>query len=827
MEILKLNGDWQLSRKGEEQAIPARVPGCVHTDLLAAGKIDEPFYRNNEEKLLAIGETDWLYRRKFSVPEDVLNQDHIFLRCKGLDTLASITINGYLVGRADNMYRSWEFDLNGVLKKGNNIIEIYFAAPLPYLRKKEQEFFLPAWSVGDHRLNGGGWLRKQPSNFGWDWGPKMVTLGIWRDIEIIAYNTARIDDLSVWQDHSVPSVVKLAVKIKIKEEPAEQLKVSYRLVFKGEELNRGDIGLNGQHTTLQMIVEHPKLWWPNGLGEQPLYHLQLELANQEGVILDRAEKRLGLRKLELILEDDQWGQSFKFAVNGIDFFAKGANWIPADTFVARLDRADYQRLLTSAADVNMNMLRVWGGGIYEDDSFYDICDELGLCVWQDFMFACGTYPTFDDDFMANVKAEAEQNIKRIRGHACLALWCGNNEIEMGIAAEQWDPEKIKMSWTDYQKLFDHLLPALVKELDPTTAYWPGSPHSPKGKREDFSNPAWGDAHIWDIWHGKKPFEWYRTCHHRFNSEFGFQSFPEPKTVYTYTEPQDRNIASYVMEHHQRSGIGNTTIIQYLLDWFRLPGTFEDLLWTSQILQGIGVKYAVEHWRRGMPRGMGTLYWQLNDCWPVASWSSLDWYGRWKALHYLAGRFYAPLLISGVEDSESGTVEIHLTSDLLDEQAAEAKWLLTDVTGQLIDSGSKQVNILAGKSQLLDTLDLKLALTDYGCRNLLLWLDLMVDGKSVSDNLVLFAKPKHLELVDPEISVVFAQNGHNLYQLSLTARKPALWTWLELVDIDARLSDNFLHLFPEKEVTITIQATEELTVNQLKERLVIRSLFNTY
>jgi beta-mannosidase len=493
--------------------------------------------------------------------------------------------------------------------------------------------------------------------------------------------------------------------------------------------------------------------------------------------------------------------------------------------VTRLTRDHYTQLLESAAAANMNMLRVWGGGIYEAEVFYDLCDEFGICIWQDFIFSCATYPAFDDEFMADVKIEAQENVRRIRHHPCLALWCGNNELEQGLVADEWTEST--MSWEDYGKLFDTLLPSVVAELDPQTDYWPGSPHSPRGHRWDWLNPKWGDSHLWQVWHGKEPFEWYRTAQHRFNSEFGFQSFPEPQTVHTYTEPGDRNVTSYVMEHHQRSGIGNTTIMQYMLDWFKLPTAFEMTLWLSQILQGLGIKYAVEHWRRGMPRGMGTLYWQLNDCWQVASWSSIDYFGRWKALHYMARRFYAPLLVSGLEDMNAGTVEIHVTSDLGEVVSGKVNWTLTDIAGQIIDNDSQPVTLAPRQNQLVQTLECREQIQKHGKRNLLLWLELTVDGEVVSSNLVSFARPKHLELHHPEIKIELKSLADGAYKVNLSAEKPALWAWLEVSGQAAHFSDNFFHLLPGKPVSITVSTEAPLTQETIKERLVVRSLVDTY
>ncbi|MEZ4720055.1 MAG: glycoside hydrolase family 2 protein [Caldilineaceae bacterium] len=523
-------------------------------------------------------------------------------------------------------------------------------------------------------------------------------------------------------------------------------------------------------------------------------------------------------------EDDQWGESFCFAVNGVPFFAKGANWIPADTFATRLTPADYARLIDDAVAANMNMLRVWGGGIYEDDVFYDLCDERGICIWQDFIFACATYPTFDPEWMASVRAEAEDNVRRIRHHACLALWCGNNELEQGLVGDEWTAHT--MSWEDYSRLYDQMLPAIVHELDPDTDYWPCSPHSPRGDRRDFNNPNWGDAHLWSVWHGRQPFEWYRTCEHRFNSEFGFQSFPEPRTVRTYTAPEDRNITSFVMEHHQRSGIGNSTIIHYMLDWFRLPTDFDMTLWLSQILQGMAIKYAVEHWRRAMPRGMGTLYWQLNDCWQVASWSSIDYFGNWKALHYMARHFFAPLLISGLEDLDKGTVEIHVTSDLAAPVDATVRWVLTDLAGTEIARRESPVTVGPRADHLVETLALRNWLDEFDARGLLLWLELDVDGVTVATNLVNFARPKHLELPEPTITAVVTPAGAG-YDVTLETDRPSLWTWLELTDVPARYSDNFIHLRPGAPVTVHVEPSGDLNRAEFAWQLRVRSLKDTY
>jgi len=835
-----LNGEWSVSAESREP-IPARVPGCVHADLLAAGVIDDPYFRDNEDRMQWIGETDWTYARRFTVPAEFIAHDRVFLRCDGLDTLAAITLNGREVARADNMYRTWEFDVKDALVAGENVIEIRFASALAYIRERQRQRGLPGWCP-PREPRGRAWMRKEPCNFGWDWGPVLITCGIWRDISLLVFDTARLTDIRILQDHETPGEVTLSINTTAEATRPAELAIKITVSLDGKDVavsvrsdesdmsDMSDLSdLSDPNSKLKtqnskLTLSSPQLWWPNGLGAQPLYEVTVELLH-DGAVIDSITKRIGLRALELQREEDKWGESFRFAVNGVPFFAKGANWIPADAILPRLTRVDYARLLGSAADANMNMLRVWGGGIYEQEWFYDLCDELGICVWQDFMFACSTYPTFDDDFLRNVRAEQEDVVCRLRHHPCLALWCGNNELEMGLVGQAWNEQQ--MGWEDYSRLFDTMLPDTVRSLDPDRAYWPGSPHSPRGDRHDHGNPNWGDAHLWDVWHGKKPFEWYRTCEHRFASEFGFQSFPEPKTVCAYTAPEDYNITSYVMEHHQRSGIGNTTIVSYMLDWFRLPANFEMTLWLSQVLQGMAMKYAVENWRRHMPRTMGTLYWQLNDCWPVASWSSIDYFGRWKALHYLAKAFYAPLLVSGVEDTEAGTVELHVTSDLREPKAGMLAWSLTDLAGKPLAGAELPVAIDPLTNTLVTTLELSCELLQYGARNLLLWLELTVAGQRVSTNLVTFARPKHLELTDPGITATIEPAEVGAFTVTLAAERPALWTWLELERDEARFSENFINLRPGHLAVISVTPAAPISLDRIREQLRVRSLVDTY
>ncbi len=811
-QILSLNGSWNLFKSQEQSAIPATVPGCVHTDLLANKLLENPFYRDNELQQMWVGETDWSYSRSFSVGAELLSHDRVLLKCHGLDTIATLYVNGNLLGHADNMFRTWEYDVKSQLHEGENTLEIQFAAPMPYVRRMDAEKGLMAGWVEPMRINSGAWIRKEPCNFGWDWGPKMPTSGIWRDIELVAFDMARLTDVSIQQEHH-EGRVSLNFKIAAEQVTSDTLSAVITISKNNKVVANQSIVFTGDLAEASLAIPNPELWWVHNFGEQTLYTVEVVLQNADRKLLDSSSKKVGLRTLTLERHADEWGESFYFACNGVPFFAKGADWIPASPYPGEV--VNYKQFIQATADANMNMLRVWGGGIYEEDIFYDLCDEYGIAIWQDFMFACGTYPSFDAEFMANVKAEAEDNIKRLRHHACMALWCGNNEIEQGMPDPSW---KKTMSWEDYSRLFDELLANLVRELAPQTAYWPGSPHTPLGDREDHRSPESGDTHLWDVWHGKMPFEWYHTRLDRFVSEFGFQSFPEPQTVAEFTLPEDRNITSYVMEHHQRSGIGNSTIIHYLLDWYRLPTSFESTIWLSQILQGMAMKYAVEHWRRNMPRSMGALYWQLNDMWPAPSWASVDWKGNWKALHYMARRFNLPLMVSGVPDWEKDTVQIHVTNDRRTQQNAKVDYTITDAQGNTLAQSSFDVTIPAGTTECVKTVDMSQWVDQRSSRDVVVWLQLHADGEPVSEDLALFCRPKHLDLKQPKITSTVRPTVAGEYDVELVTDATALYVWLELAD--AKFGDNFVHLRPNMPKVIHVAASD---IANLK----VKSLFDTY
>lgn len=826
MNKISLNGTWT-ARGVKHKNIQAEVPGCIHTDLMASGIIDDPYYRDNEARQMWVGETDWTYERDFHIDKDLLEETSVKLVCLGLDTISKITINNKEIGKTDNMFRSWEFDIKDVLKIGSNHISIHFYSALKYAKKQNDERWLWTSGLDFERMEGSNRLRKMHSNFGWDWGPKCVTCGIWRDIEIKAYSEPKIEDLHVVQTH-LENKVALGINISLKDYDGSFHKARVQIGFEGKEISSMSVNVSTEKTFVEMEIANPKLWWPSNMGKQNLYDVEVLLFDEKGQKTDTKKTRIGLRTLILERKKDEWGESFRFKVNGVSFFAKGANWIPIDTFVTRGSDEFYRQLLSDAKQANMNFIRVWGGGIYEPEIFYEICDELGLCVWQDFMFACSAYPAYDENFMHNVKHEVIENIVRLRNHPCIALFCGNNEIEHDHKGAINETGKAgAMTWAEYEALFDELIKQAVEKHAPDICYWPSSSHTPGGNRLEPNDATKGDAHLWQVWHGRQPFEWYRTCKHRFISEFGFQSFPEPKVVNSFTLPEDRNVSSYIMEHHQRSLIGNDAIMQYMLSWFKLPNDFDMLMWLSQILQGMAIKYAIEHWRRNMPQTMGAIYWQLNDCWPAASWSSIDYLGNWKALHYMTKRFFSPILISILEDTKSKKCEIHLTNDRLTKIEGVAKWSLYTLQGDCVCKGHIKCEMGKNATGLIGELDFAEESSKYGKRNLILFVSYIEKGKIISQNTAYFVRPKHLMLEAPEIKISVTKVKECEFVVQLSSNRPALWVWAEVKDIVCRFSDNFFDMIPNLQKEILIETSIDLDVDSINKALKINCLTDTY
>lgn len=807
--LQSLKGQWQCQEAGTTDVFEAQVPGNIFTDLQVANRLPDPYFRDNERKVQWVGEKNWLYSQTFEVAPEMLAWNTVELVCEGLDTFATIMLNGEVLAQTDNMYRSWIFSVKDKVHIGENRLEIRFDSPLPYIRRKSAEKMLPEWK-GPYEEAGRAYVRKQASSFGWDWGPVLVTCGIWKDIYLRGSNI-RLDDVHILQHHTESQDrVKVEVNGFVTGEFADaQLELSAQITFQEQVIAEATTSIEAGGACLNFEVENPQLWYPNGMGAQPLYGVNVTLKDASGNVVDTWQRRIGLRTLRLQRKKDQYGESFYFEANGLPFFAKGTNWIPGDGLISEFK--DYRKMLQAAADAHNNMIRVWGGGIYESDEFYDICDELGLCVWQDFLFACANYPGFDPVFLENVRLEAEENVRRIRHHASLALWCGNNELELGLVgsiATAWNG-----TWDDYMPIFDTLLPEVVSKCDPQRDYWTASPHTPTN-RKDANDPTAGDAHLWTVWHKREPFEWYRTSFHRFVSEFGFQSFPEPRTINTFTLPEDHALDSEVMKIHQRSLVnkesGNFVIRDYGLMWFTSPPNFEAAIWQSQILQALAMQYAVEHWRRNMPRCMGALYWQLNDCWQVASWSSLDYFGRWKALHYVSKRFFAPVLVSGVEDSKHYTLDLHLTTDEATPFSGKVKWEVFHLNGTRLAAGYEPISNQAPMSAAkVGVLEFKEIVREHQPKNLLIFLSAIRDnGEKVAENIATFLKPKDMKLPSPSIEVSAAETDTHSFDITLKSASPALWVWLTHESLDLKCSDNFFHLAPNQPKTIQVKINAE-------------------
>ncbi len=819
-----LHGTWQFRKVGDADWLPATVPGGVHTDLLALGHIPDPFVRDNENSVQWVAEHDWEYRRLFTVAPPLFEEQKIFLVCDGLDTLAEVWLNGQLLGETANMFRRYSWPVETFLRPGENELHIVFHSPLAFIRARQAE--QPLRGGGD--IAGGPHLRKAPYQWGWDWGPKLPTIGIWKDIRLEGFSIARLNNILIRQNHA-DGQVGLSATVSLETWQEADLLVSLQIASpegQTQTVRAAPDRCAGPTPgcTLQTLIHNPQLWWPNGYGAQPLYEAEIALWQGE-TLLDRRVFQIGLRTLALRREPDEWGESFQFVVNGVPIFAKGANWIPPDSFPTRLNDDHLEWLLGSAAEAHMNMLRAWGGGYYPDDRFYDLCDRYGILVWQDFIFACGIYPD-DQTFLENVRQEAVENVRRLRHHPSLALWCGNNEMEEGWVDWEWDDpadpanQRLKAA---YDRLFHHVLPAIIATEDPDRPYWPSSPSS--GIPFDHPNsPARGDMHYWEVWHGRKPFRAYRQQYPRFMSEFGFQSLPPLATIQTYAPPEEQNITSYIMEHHQRSPSGNGLMIAQMTDSFRLPKDFPSLVYVSMVLQAEGIRYGVEHWRRNRQRVAGTLYWQLDDCWPVASWSSIDYFGRWKALHYLARRFYAPLLLSIEENGLR--MDLHLTSDLLQPWTGRVLWRLERLDGHILEQKELAATAAPQCNTRLCSLDFLGRLSDAEVRHTVLIAELWQADVLIGQSLATFVPNKHLALTKPRLQweVEDEQAGRALIRLRTASL--ARFVELSLSGADAVFSDNYFDLSPNRERRVSVPLPDGWDLNQLRTALQVRSLYES-
>ncbi len=796
---IDLGGAWRMHAVGESQWHDAHVPGSVYADLIADGTMPDPFWRDNELSAFERMKQDYVYRRTFDASADDLAHAHVELVFEGLDTLAHILLNGQEIAFADNMHITWCFDVKRLLHEGENMLEVRFTSPVLYCSQRAEDS--PGWETSD-ATPGFRHLRKAHCMFGWDWGPRLPDAGIWRPVYLRLWDAARLENALILQHHE-DDAVTLSIRPEILGEAAWSADIA---APDGTMLTIAE----NRAAEQSVRIDQPQLWWPNGLGSQPLYRVTVRLSGG-----DSQSWRIGLRTMTISREKDEWGEEFCHVVNGVKVFAMGADYVPEDSILSRVTPDRTRRLLTDCKAAHFNTIRVWGGGYYPDDAFFDACDELGLMVWQDLAYACAFYD-LTDDFERSVRIETAQNVARIRHHASLALICGNNEMEMFVANANhalvnhrtWEfvptyPHHI----TDYVKLFEYVLPPIVRENAPQTFWWPASPSS-GGCFDSPNDENRGDAHYWDVWHGEKPFTDYRKHFFRYASEFGFQAFPCLKTVEAFTLPEDRNIFSRVMERHQRNEAANGKILSYLSQTFRYPNNFDDLLLASQLMQAEAIRYGVEHWRRYRGRCMGAVIWQLNDVWPVASWSSIDYFGRWKALHYAAKRFFAPVMISAEEHGEldqhpriityhpepvERSFRLNVCNETMQAVTGEVIWALRTPDGAVIRQGNHPLTVPAMSAVWLDKIDC----ADASLTGHYVSFALIVNGEAVSEGTCIFCAPKHFEFLDPRLTV--EARGDTLL---VTSHAYARQVWLESEDADLLLEDNAFDMNPGvKEVRV--------------------------
>ena len=873
--IFNLSSGWEFYKSTDSKRYKAKVPGVVQTDLLLNKIIENPFINQNEKSVQWIDKSDWIYENRFFVSDSLLDKDIVEIVFEGLDTYADVFLNETKIIEANNMFRTWREDIKKHLKRGDNILKVYFHSPakidVPKFDALNYEYF----ASNDQSENGGlenkkisVFARKAGYHYGWDWGPRLVTMGLWRPVYIEGHDNAVIRDLYIHQDSvSVNSAYLTAITEIFAKSTLEGIRVK----LSTENITIDTIvnirkGLN--KFNLSFKIDSPKLWWSNGIGKQNLYLFRAEIYSHNK-LLDFIEQKNGLRSLKLIRTSDKDGETFYFELNGIPVFCKGANYIPQHSFLPSVTKADYRRLITDAAKANMNMLRVWGGGVYEDDYFYDLCDSLGIMVWQDFMFACSMYPA-DSEFLENVEKEAVENIIRLRHHPSIALWCGNNECYDAWLGWGWKKQMLakdtsianKME-TEYYELFHKLLPKCVSNYAPNTPYWPSSPYSVYGER---SKQNIGDRHYWEVWHGKKPVKQYNIERSRFFSEYGMQSFPEMKTIKEFvTDSTQFSIDSPVIMSHQRGGtFANSLIDRYITDDYGASKNFQSFLYLNQLMQADAIQTAIEAHRRDMPYCMGTLYWQLNDCWPGASWSSIDFFGRWKALHYAVKRSFADLLISFKETTDS--TYIYIVSDRTNTSKNSGSFLTSTSknsdsnltsTSQNSDSnltttsknsnsfltntseGVLSIQIISLSGKILFEKQLKILVEENSSRpyfkidkttitkfapltDLIITSSFTQNNGNVVENRYFYTSTKLLNLTKPKIAMV-VNKIEGGYELTLNsdvfARAVRLSLGVESVSFD----DNYFDLMPQKSKTVKIFTNSK--IDHLIKKIKVESFYD--
>lgn len=826
MQTCTLNGTWQLSAGHRSlESVDMQIPGTVLSGLLAAGKIKDPFYRTNEDATRALFWKDYVFTRTFDVDEELLAQQHIVLVCEGLDTLAEISINGTFLAKTDNMHRTWKFQAKKLLHPGKNEIQIVFRSVLRFIEDYPYEAhkkinYIPCGSMKGNQL-----LRKAHSMFGWDWGPQTIDAGIFRDIYLQGYSHARIEDIRIHQQHAKNVSVQTSITLS-ESVPGQKLCVELSEDGADKPLQTKLCKTNADGVAaVDFVIENPKLWWPNDYGDQPLYIVRTTLLDEDGTSLESITRRIGLRTLTISQEKDEWGNEFAFCVNGVKIFTRGGNYIPDDCLYTRITEKKLDYILESCRRAHFNCVRVWGGGYYPSDAFYDLCDEKGLIVWQDLMYACNVYDV-TDAFAENCRQETYDNVRRLRHHASLGLWCGNNEIES--AWDHWGDFQKETPYlrADYIRLFEEVLPKAVQEADGETFYWHSSPSS-GGCFDNPDDANRGDTHYWDVWHGQKPFTDYRKYFFRFCSEFGFQSFPCAKTVNSFTLEDDRNIFSRVMESHQKNDAANGKMLYYLSENLRYPKDLTHLLYASQVLQGMAIKYGVDHWRRNRVRCMGTLYWQINDDWPAPSWSSIDYFGRWKALHYMAQKFYAPHAVSMT--LEDHRCHVYFSNESFETTEYSLTLSIRDLSGNVLETYETKGNSPAFSA--IETAVVDICSWEDQKDDVFLEAVIHTKDQKVLKDVETLVPYKYLNLKNPVISTE-AKETNDAFILHISSDCFAPFVALDFDDADVIFSDNFFHLTDKTVQDIIVKKEDILqghfeNAEDFRKRLQILSLGTSY
>lgn len=826
MQTCTLNGTWQLSAGHRSlESVDMQIPGTVLSGLLAAGKIKDPFYRTNEDATRALFWKDYVFTRTFDVDEELLAQQHIVLVCEGLDTLAEISINGTFLAKTDNMHRTWKFQAKKLLHPGKNEIQIVFRSVLRFIEDYPYEAhkkinYIPCGSMKGNQL-----LRKAHSMFGWDWGPQTIDAGIFRDIYLQGYSLARIEDIRIHQQHAKNVSVQTSITLS-ESVPGQKLCVELSEDGADKPLQTKLCKTNADGVAaVDFVIENPKLWWPNDYGDQPLYIVRTTLLDEDGTSLESITRRIGLRTLTISQEKDEWGNEFAFCVNGVKIFTRGGNYIPDDCLYTRITEKKLDYILESCRRAHFNCVRVWGGGYYPSDAFYDLCDEKGLIVWQDLMYACNVYDV-TDAFAENCRQETYDNVRRLRHHASLGLWCGNNEIES--AWDHWGDFQKETPYlrADYIRLFEEVLPKAVQEADGETFYWHSSPSS-GGCFDNPDDANRGDTHYWDVWHGQKPFTDYRKYFFRFCSEFGFQSFPCAKTVNSFTLEDDRNIFSRVMESHQKNNAANGKMLYYLSENLRYPKDLTHLLYASQVLQGMAIKYGVDHWRRNRGRCMGTLYWQINDDWPAPSWSSIDYFGRWKALHYMAQKFYAPHAVSMT--LEDHRCHVYFSNESFETTEYSLTLSIRDLSGNVLETYETKGNSPAFSA--IETAVVDICSWEDQKDDIFLEAVIHTKDQKVLKDVETLVPYKYLNLKNPVISTE-AEETNDAFILHISSDCFAPFVALDFDDADVIFSDNFFHLTDKTVQDIIVKKEDILqghfeNAEDFRKRLQILSLGTSY